>query len=225
MSKLKEAHGKALLVTFDSDSDSQAHVDAITRDIQGTFRRLDLEVRGMSEVAGSGDDAEVRTQVQRQLAQALLKLTIEFRKEQTRFLNRKEAQKGIKVGGTMGLVENDSQMNLAEIDPGFRADQLAMVDNSNILAEERDKEIRKIVETITELAQIMRDLSTLVVEQGTILDRIDRNITTTAIKIEEGVKEIQQAEKHQKMSRMMMCIIGLIVGIVLLLIITVVRHV
>jgi hypothetical protein len=33
------AHSKALLVTFDNDSDSsQAHVDAITRDIQGTFR-------------------------------------------------------------------------------------------------------------------------------------------------------------------------------------------
>jgi len=29
----------------------------------------------------------------------------------------------------------------------------------------------------------MRDLSTLVVEQGTMLDRIDHNITETAIKV------------------------------------------
>ncbi len=160
--------------------------------------------------------------------QALLKMTVEFRKEQTRFLNKKEAQKGMKVGGTLGLVENDSQvcaccvcvcvwggggfssatatkailaaahccfiifstfsssdcfcsllpppyrlpcccllllllpllplcllqMALSETDPGFTAQQLAMVDISNALAEERDKEIRKIVETITELAQV-----------------------------------------------------------------------
>jgi len=130
----------------------------------------------------------------------------------------------LKVGGTLGLVETDSQMNLTEVDPGFTQAQLAMVDISDVLAEERDREIRKIVETITELAQIMRDLSTLVVEQGTILDRIDRSIETTAIKVEEGVKQLQAAEKTQKMTRMMMCIIALIVGIVLLLIIVIIRH-
>lgn len=37
-----------------------------------------------------------------------------------------------------------------------------------------------------ELAQIMRDLSTLVVEQGTMLDRIDHNITETAMKVCAG---------------------------------------
>jgi t-SNARE complex subunit (syntaxin) len=52
-----------------------------------------------------------------------------------------------------------------------------------VLIEERDEEIRKIVETIAELAQIMRDLSTLVVEQGTMLDRIDTNITQAAVKV------------------------------------------
>jgi syntaxin 16 len=41
----------------------------------------------------------------------------------------------------------------------------------------------------------MRDLSTLVVEQGTMLDRIDHNISETAMKVEEGVKELVKAEK------------------------------
>lgn len=38
-------------------------------------------------------------------------LSVEFRKEETRFLNKLEAQKGIKVGGTLGLVESDSQVS------------------------------------------------------------------------------------------------------------------
>lgn len=59
------------------------------------------------------------------------------------------------------------------------------------MVEERDEEIRKIVETIAELAQIMRDLSTLVVEQGTMLDRIDTNITQAAVKVGHSSSLVQ----------------------------------
>ncbi|KAJ9524009.1 Qa-snare protein, Tlg2/Syntaxin16-family [Haematococcus lacustris] len=225
LAKLREAHGRALLVTFDNENTGHAHADALTRDIQATFRRLDAEIRGMDKGAASSEDAAVRLQIQRQLAQALFKLSVEFRKEETRFLNKVEAQKGIKVGGTMGLVESDSQMNLNEADPGFTQAQLAVVDISNALAQERDAEIRRIVETITELAQIMRDLSEMVVEQGHILDRIDRNIEKVAESVGDGVGQLKAAVETQKRSRMFLCIIGLIVAIVLLVIIVMIRHI
>lgn len=63
---------------------------------------------------------------------------------------------------------------------------MLQVSQAEVLIEERDEEIRKVVETIAELAQIMRDLSTLVVEQGTMLDRIDTNITQAAVKVRAG---------------------------------------
>ena len=82
----------------------------------------------------------------------------------------------------------------------------------------------KVVETIVELAQIMRDLSTLVVEQGTVLDRIDHNVAETAVKVEAGVKELGRAEATQKSGRMMLCIIALLVMIVVMTIVVVLRH-
>ncbi len=49
----------------------------------------------------------------------------------------------------------------------------------------------------------MRDLSVLVIDQGSVVDRIDYNMDQVATHVEEGVKELRKAEKTQKSSRMM----------------------
>lgn len=227
INKLKEHHAKALLVTFGSDGGSQSHVDVLTKEVQSTFKRLDADIRQIGKQDAVGEDQKVRKQVQGQLAQALFKLSVEFRKEETRFLNKMETQKGFELGSSIGLIEDDSGGSglKAEIDPGFTDVQLQAVAQAETRVAERDEEIRRIVETITELAQIMRDLSTLVVEQGTMLDRIDYNIQETAVKVEQGVKELVQAEKTQKQGRALLCIMALCVMIVIMLIIVIVRHV
>jgi t-SNARE complex subunit (syntaxin) len=84
------------------------------------------------------------------------------------------------------------------------------VSQAEVLIEERDEEIRKIVETIAELAQIMRDLSTLVVEQGTMLDRIDSNITQAAVKVScpgcSAAIRVARAYLSQQLTRMLMAV-------------------
>lgn len=44
------------------------------------------------------------------------------------------------------------------------------------------------------------------------------------MKVEEGVKQLVQAEKTQKAGRMMLCIIALCVAVVFLMIIVIIRH-
>uniref|UniRef100_A0A7R9VXU5 t-SNARE coiled-coil homology domain-containing protein n=1 Tax=Chlamydomonas euryale TaxID=1486919 RepID=A0A7R9VXU5_9CHLO len=218
--RLKEAHAKVLLVSFDSSNDAQAHADALTRELQLGFKNVTRDIAELDAPRNtdSADDAEVRREVKQQLARALMSLTMDFRKAETRFLGKVEAQKGLAAGSAMGLLD-DAGVDDWDRDGGFSTQQVGAMDSALTSAIERDREIVRIVETITELAQIMRDLSTLVVEQGTILDRIDANIQNTAVQIDEGVKHIVQAEKKQKSTRMFMCIVALIIVIIVMVVI------
>lgn len=92
------------------------------------------------------------------------------------------------------------------------------------LAEEREKEILNVIKSINDLATIMKDLSTLVIDQGTILDRIDFNMDQVVKSVEEGVVQLKKAEQHQKASTSVLIIICLIAAVILMAVIVLVKY-
>ncbi|KOB69583.1 Syntaxin-16 [Operophtera brumata] len=79
-------------------------------------------------------------------------------------------------------------------------------DNTKMVAE-REEEVNKIVRSITDLNDVFKDLSHMVNEQGTVLDRIDYNIEQTQVQVHEGYKQLQKAERYQRKNRKMHCIL------------------
>ena len=92
------------------------------------------------------------------------------------------------------------------------------------LVEERDQEIRKIAESIQELSGIFKELAVLVIDQGTILDRIDFNMEQVVEHVEEGIKQLEKAEEYQKSARPKWCIAILLFLITCLLVFLVLKH-
>lgn len=87
----------------------------------------------------------------------------------------------------------------------------------------REKQIEDVAKSILQLAEIFRDMQTLVVDQGTMLDRIDYNIELVRATIEPAFEELKKAEETQKNSKFQYCILALILLIVILLIIVAVK--
>ena len=63
-----------------------------------------------------------------------------------------------------------------------------MVTDKEILV--RRGEIDRIVKQMNDLATLFREVSTMVIEQGTLLDRIDFNISDAAKHVGAGNKEL-----------------------------------
>ena len=57
----------------------------------------------------------------------------------------------------------------------------------------RDRELTEIAKSIASLAELFKDLSALVIDQGTLLDSVEYNIEQTAVQMSDAVKELDMA--------------------------------
>lgn len=96
---------------------------------------------------------------------------------------------------------------------------MQIVEDNTTSVRQREKEITQIVKSIQDLNEIFRDLSQMVVDQGTILDRIDYNVEHASVQVEKGLQQLQKAEKYQKKNRKMLIIIILTCLIIILIIV------
>lgn len=60
----------------------------------------------------------------------------------------------------------------------------------------RDRELTHIANSIASLADLFKDLSILVIDQGTLLDSVEYNIEQTSVQVSEAVKELNVATRY-----------------------------
>lgn len=93
-------------------------------------------------------------------------------------------------------------------------------DPNEALIAQREREIEDIAQGIIELANIFQELQTMVIDQGSMLDRIDYNVERMATDVKEADKELKVASGYQKRSikrKIMLLLAILIAGVFILL--------
>lgn len=229
MEEIRTLHGKASLNTFDDDRDDELAVEVATQQITSLFRSCEKSLQECgASWQGAGSHSMERTiqeNMQKTLALDLQKLSLEFRKQQKAYLMRLRERDGRNSAAANALGLLNDEQSYSQMNSSLSELQSMVVETSSAMIQERDREVMKIVASIHDLGQIMKDLSTLVIEQGTVLDRIDYTLQQTSSVVDQGVSQLKRAEKAQRRGLLASCVLILLAIIAVLFVILIVKSI
>lgn len=124
------------------------------------------------------------------------------------------------------LQESDADRSFSQITLQAASQQKLLHSNDTVIAQ-REREIEEIAQGIIELSDLFRDLQTMVIDQGTILDRIDYNVERMNENVKGADRELKVASGYQRRTakrKIMLLLILIIAGLFILLLIKPKRH-
>jgi len=203
--KLAKAQQRRLLNVMNDAPDRE--VEATSSNISTLVRCCEQSIHQIRSAGkgprGTGEDAllddEFRQNMQRNLASQLQQLSKQCRETQKEYLAEMKKRKGLpqdlEVGGRAAAGSSafagSGGMQVME-------QQLNELDEMEVHAAQRSGEIAQIASSVMELNRIFKDLAALVIDQGTVMDRIDCNTEKIYKKSDEAKGQIQKAVTRKK---------------------------
>ncbi|RKO95828.1 t-SNARE [Caulochytrium protostelioides] len=231
VSELEVLHRRHLMAGFDdAGSEGQIHAltGAITTSLQAAQRRVKRVLPDGAPLPSDPAQATAQARalsknVQMSLAAKLQDVSTTFRKAQSAYLGKLRARetrgKDVFSGAAAGMAEISPED--AELDAVFTDAQMRLVQDNEEVVSQREREINAIVKSIHDLAAIFQELQTMVIDQGTVLDRIDYNIENTQVHLESAHSELVKAQSYQNNWPAKICI-GLLIVVCALIFIAVI---
>ncbi|KIV80806.1 hypothetical protein PV11_08282 [Exophiala sideris] len=241
--KLEKLHSKHVLPGFDDEAVKQQEereIERLTTEITRSFqecqkaiKRIEIMVRDVRQAGNLQKGDEVMAQnIQVALASRVQEVSATFRKKQSNYLNKLRALGGFEspLGRSSTPVQNpysDPALMESDADKSFSQSTLQQTAQKRFRSHDtaiaqREQEINDIAKGIIELADIFRDLQGMVIDQGTMLDRIDYNVERMAIDVKGAEKELIVATNYQRRNtkrKILLLLLLLVIGMFVLLLI------
>jgi syntaxin 16 len=250
MKRLEQLHNKHVLPGFDDESVKAAEereIEAMTQDItrdfsscQRAIKRIDVMVREQQQASGqiSSADETMAKNLKRSLAARVGDVSTSFRKKQSAYMKKLRTLGGMpglsspadRSGTPLGQNTYNAAMMESETDRStaqstlLQTAQVRRRENGVVdrAIQQREAEIEKIAQGVIDLSNLFQDLQTMVIDQGTVLDRIDYNVERTAEHVQTADKELKVATGYQKRSmrrKIIFLLILIVFGMLVLLLI------
>ena len=206
----------------DEVAQQESEIEILTQSITSKLRKCEAGIRRISLVGDvahlNAKERTVRLNSMRMLAQDLNLHSKNFRHAQKDFLKALNEQQG--QNRAFGFADEEvlrTAMDEDHLDQSLTDEQRLQLEEINSRSSEREKEIIRVAKSVHELATLFSELNVLVIEQGTVLDRIDYNIEQTLVKVKSGHTELTEAEKHSRRALTCKCIVVLLIIVAILI--------
>ncbi|KAI3624421.1 tlg2 [Malassezia furfur] len=252
LAELDRLHAKHLLPSFVDKTEQERQIESLTSEITSDFRRASQHIarlasqttQAMRTKTLQGHEITAARNAQTALATRVQQMSSLFRRKQSLYLRRlqgmevQDAEKrAVADPHAASLLSSEmaqedmelvrgalTQSKKLQSQSGMQTSLLLDTQDSDLAAiQERDREITQIAQSISELAQLFQDLSAMVIEQGTMLDRIDYNIDTMATNMQQSTVQLTQAMHYQAGSGRRQLMLLLVLCIALLVALLIIR--
>ncbi|KAI9155271.1 SNARE domain-containing protein [Paramyrothecium foliicola] len=249
--KLDKLHQKHVLPGFNDEEAKkaeEAQIENLTQEITKGFhdchrciQRVEQMVRE-SKQAGTISKAEetMAKNIQISLATRVQDASANFRKKQSAYLKKLRGMSGLgslSLGETSStpqpgsylepsILESDADRSFSQSTLQAASQQKLLHSNDAAIAQ-REREIEDIAQGIIELSDLFRDLQNMVIDQGTMLDRIDYNVERMTTDVKAADMELTVASGYQRKStkrKIILLLLLLIAGLFILLLIKPKKH-
>ncbi|CAG2058740.1 unnamed protein product [Timema podura] len=207
--------------TLDDSSEEEKQIEALMREVMRKFTTTQRIVQQIRHQSNEGSTQEKRlSSVLATVSVCVCVAELNSREERSRqyFSTPLDLPAEWEVDNDVDNIDLLFEVGANSHSRVLTQTQLLLLEEENTqTAARREQEVRQIVKSIVDLNDIFKDLSHMVADQGTILDRIDYNIETTQVQVQQGYQQLQKADKLQRKNRKMVCILILSAATIFLL--------
>ncbi|KAI1811358.1 t-SNARE [Poronia punctata] len=247
---LERLHQKHVLPGFNDEEAKRAEegeIERLTQRITKNFHECHRCIQRVEKMVREGQQAGTMTRaeevmaknIQISLASRVQEASAGFRKKQSAYLKKLRGMAGLGAVSpsgdrgstplaTAGVANYTTDPSLLESDADRSYSQSALqqttaqrlLHSNDAAILQREREIEDIAQGIIELSDLFRDLQTMVIDQGTMLDRIDYNVERMATDVKAAEKELVVASGYQKKTtkrKLILLLLLLVVGAIILL--------
>lgn len=211
--------------SLDDNTEEERQLNTMTNEIRRSLERCQSLMVQIQHTGSRGREEKLNRNVVRALAFSMTEVKNNFMRtcaDYTSYLNSRTTTSSFIHDGAgdenhYGTFEASEQRR-----EQWTQEQMLFLEDNTLMIEERDRGVQNVLKSTLELNQLFKDIGQLVLEQGSIMDRIDTNVEHSALKVESGVQQLRKAEGHQRKNRNMVCILvlaGLVILFILLIMI------